>query len=102
MKPGQILLIIGMLRYDRNQTHTRGQAALKGRWKSTAMQTDVWLLRVPHATGSLSKAMHQIVGRWKSNVGIYVRHLQMVQTLAAVLKSDDPARVIDNFKRKRI
>ena len=38
----------------------RGKQALKEAG-ITAMLTDVVALRVPHATGSLSKAMHQIV-----------------------------------------
>ena len=38
----------------------KGRTALKEAG-ITAMLTDVVALRVPHATGSLSKAMHQIV-----------------------------------------
>ena len=38
----------------------KGRASLKDAG-ITAMLTDVVALRVPHATGSLSKAMHQIV-----------------------------------------
>ena len=37
----------------------------------TAMLTDVVAIRVPHATGSLSKAMHALVES-KSECGIYV------------------------------
>ena len=49
----------GMLRMIVSDPH-KGRAALKENG-ITAMLTDVVALRVPHATGSLSKAMHQIV-----------------------------------------
>ena len=49
----------GMLRMIVSDPH-KGRAALKDEG-ITAMLTDVVALRVPHATGSLSKAMHQIV-----------------------------------------
>ena len=49
----------GMLRMIVSDPH-KGRAALKEEG-ITAMLTDVVALRVPHATGSLSKAMHQIV-----------------------------------------
>ena len=48
----------GMLRMIVSDPH-KGKAALKDAG-ITAMLTDVVALRVPHATGSLSKAMHQI------------------------------------------
>ena len=48
-----------MLRMIVSDPH-KGKAALKDAG-ITAMLTDVVTLRVPHATGSLSKAMHQIV-----------------------------------------
>ena len=53
-------------------------------------------LRVPHATGSLSKAMHQIV-EGEINVE-YMYAFANGADAAAVLKSDDPARVIDILK----
>ena len=62
----------------------------------TAMLTDVVALRVPHATGSLSKAMHQIV-EGEINVE-YMYAFANGADAAAVLKSDDPARVIDILK----
>ena len=49
----------GMLRMIVSNPH-KGRLALKEAG-ITAMLTDVVALRVPHATGSLSKAMHQIV-----------------------------------------
>ena len=59
----------------------------------TAMLTDVVALRVPHATGSLSKAMHQIVD---GEVNIeYMYAFANGQDASAVLKTDDPARVVD-------
>ena len=62
----------------------------------TSMLTDVVALRVPHATGSLSKAMHQIVD---GEVNIeYMYAFANGDDAAAVLKSDDPARVIDILK----
>ena len=71
----------GMLRMIVSDPH-KGRMALK-EVGITSMLTDVVALRVPHATGSLSKAMHQIVDG---------------DDAAAVLKSDDPARVIDILK----
>ena len=72
----------GMLRMITSDPH-KGRAALKEAG-ITAMLTDVVALRVPHETGSLAKAMHQIVAN-----GV---------DAAAVLKSDDPGRVIDILK----
>ena len=68
----------GMLRMIVSDPH-KGKAALKDAG-ITAMLTDVVALRVPHATGSLSKAFANGADA------------------AAVLKSDDPARVIDILK----
>ena len=62
----------------------------------TAMLTDVVALRVPHETGSLAKAMHQIV---EGEVNIeYMYAFANGVDAAAVLKSDDPGRVIDILK----
>ena len=73
----------------------KGRAALKDAG-ITAMLTDVVALRVPHATGSLSKAMHQIV---EGDVNIeYMYAFANGTDAAAVLKSDDPGRVIDILK----
>ena len=58
----------------------------------TSMLTDVVALRVPHATGSLSKAMHEIV-----QAGINVEYMYAFANGAdasAVLKSDDPEKVV--------
>ena len=60
------------------------------------MLTGVVALRVPHATGSLSKSMHQIV-EGEINVE-YMYAFANGADAAAVLKSDDPARVIDILK----
>lgn len=60
------------------------------------MLTDVVALRVPHETGSLAKAMHQIV---EGEVNIeYMYAFANGVDAAAVLKSDDPGRVIDILK----
>ena len=59
----------------------------------TAMLTEVVALRVPHATGSLSKAMHQIV---EGEVNIeYMYTFANGGDASAVLKCDDPVRVVD-------
>ena len=84
----------GMLRMIVSDPH-KGKAALKDAG-ITAMLTDVVALRVPHATGSLSKAMHQIV-EGEINVE-YMYAFANGADAAAVLKSDDPARVIDILK----
>ena len=84
----------GMLRMIVSDPH-KGRAALKNEG-ITAMLTDVVALRVPHATGSLRKAMHQIV---EGEVNIeYMYAFANGSDAAAVLKSDDPARVIDILK----
>ena len=73
----------------------RGKQALKDAG-ITAMLTDVVALRVPHATGSLAKAMHQLVD---GEVNIeYMYAFANGRDAAAVLKSDDPGRVIDILK----
>ena len=57
------------------------------------MLTDVIALRVPHETGSLSRAMHQIVD---GDVNIeYMYAFANGEDASAVLKCDDPARVVD-------
>ncbi|MEZ3486818.1 MAG: amino acid-binding protein [Lachnospiraceae bacterium] len=74
----------------------KGRSALKEAG-ITAMLTDVVALRVPHATGSLSKAMHQIV---EGAVNVeYMYAFANGNDAAAVLKSDDPDRVTDILKR---
>ena len=70
----------------------KGRASLK----DAGMLTDVVALRVPHATGSLSKAMHQIV---EGRVNIeYMYAFANGSDAAAVLKSDDPLKVVDILK----
>ena len=81
----------GMLRLIVSDPH-KGRAALKEAG-ITAMLTDVVALRVPHATGSLNKAMHQIVDG-EVNMCAFANGADA----AAVLKSDDPGRVIDILK----
>ena len=84
----------GMLRMIVSDPN-KGRAALKEEG-ITAMLTDVVALRVPHATGSLSKAMHQIVDG-EVNVE-YMYAFANGSDAAAVVKSDQPARVIDILK----
>ena len=60
------------------------------------MLTDVVALRVPHATGSLSKAMHYLV-----TGGVNVEYMYAFANgndAAAVLKSDDPGKVVEILK----
>lgn len=84
----------GMLRMIVSEPH-KGRAVLKEAG-ITAMLTDVVALRVPHATGSLSRAMHQLVD---GEVNIeYMYAFANGNDAAAVLKSDDPGRVIDILK----
>lgn len=84
----------GMLRMIVSDPHL-GRSALKEAG-ITAMLTDVVALRVPHATGSLSRAMHQIV---EGEVNVeYMYAFANGSDAATVLKSDDPARVIDILK----
>lgn len=62
----------------------------------TSMITDVVALRVPHAIGSLSKAMHEIV-----QAGINVEYMYAFANGAdasAILKSDDPLKVVEVLK----
>lgn len=81
----------GMLRMIVSNPH-KGRLALKEAG-ITAMLTDVVALRVPHAAGSLSRAMHQIV-EGKVNVE-YMYAFANGSDAAAVLKSDDPDRVTE-------
>ena len=75
----------GMLRMIVSDPH-KGRMALK-EVGITSMLTDVVALRVPHATGSLNKAMHQIVD---GEVNIeYMYAFANGADAAAVLKSDD-------------
>ena len=73
----------------------KGKAVLKEAG-ITSMLTDVVALRVPHATGSLSKAMHEIVA-----AGINVEYMYAFANGAdasAVLKSDNPEKVVTVLK----
>ena len=84
----------GMLRMIVSEPH-KGRAVLKEAG-ITAMLTDVVALRVPHATSSLSRAMHQLVD---GEVNIeYMYAFANGSDAAAVLKSDAPGRVIDILK----
>lgn len=73
----------------------KGKAVLKEAG-ITSMLTDVVALRVPHATGSLSKAMHEIM-----EGGVNVEYMYAFANGAdasAVLKSNDPAKVVTILK----
>lgn len=84
----------GMLRMIVSEPE-KGKAALKESG-ITSMLTDVVALRVPHAAGSLSKAMHQIV-EGRVNVE-YMYAFANGSDAAAVLKSDDPEKVVEILK----
>lgn len=84
----------GMLRMIVSEPQ-KGRMALKAEG-ITAMLTEVVALRVPHATGSLSKAMHLIV---EGNVNVeYMYAFANGGDAAAVLKSDDPDKVVEILK----
>ena len=84
----------GMLRMIVSDPH-KGWMVLK-EVGITAVLTDLVGLRVPHATGSLAKAMHQLV---EGEVNIeYMYAFANGSDAAAVLKSDEPGRVIDILK----
>lgn len=58
----------------------------------TSMLTDVVALRVPHATGSLSKAMHELVRQ-----GVNVEYMYAFANgsdASAVMKTDEPEKAI--------
>lgn len=81
----------GMLRMIVSDPN-KGRAVLKENG-ITSMLTDVVALRVPHASGSLSKAMHQIV---EGEVNVeYMYAFANGEDASAVIKSDDPTRVVD-------
>lgn len=73
----------------------KGKAALKEAG-ITSMLTDVVALRVPHAAGSLSRAMHQIV-EGKINVE-YMYAFANGSDAAAILKSDAPDKAAEVLK----
>ena len=81
----------GMLRMIVSDPN-KGKAVLREHG-ITAMLTDVVALRVPHETGSLSKAMHQIMEGEINVEDLYA--FANGADASAVLKCDDPARVVD-------
>ena len=73
----------------------KGKAVLKEAG-ITSMLTDVIALRVPHATGSLSKAMHAIMVE-----GINIEYMYAFANgsdASAILKSDAPEKVVSVLK----
>ena len=74
----------------------RGKQALKEAG-ITAMLTDVVALRVPHATGSLSKAMHQIV---EGEVNIeYMYAFSEGDTARTIIRPTDLPRCIEILQK---
>lgn len=70
----------------------KGRAVLKEIGIS-AMLTDVVALRVPHATGSLGKAMHALL---EGDINVeYMYAFANGEDASAVLKADDPIRAVD-------
>lgn len=81
----------GMLRMIVNDPQ-KGREVLK-QAEITAMLTEVVALRVPHETGSLARAMHEIV---KNEVNVeYMYAFANGSDASAVIKSDDPVRVVN-------
>ena len=81
----------GMLRMIVSDPH-KGRVVLKDAG-ITAMLTDVVAFRVSHDTGSLSRAMHRLV---EGEINIeYMYAFANGEDAAAVLKSDEPVRVVD-------
>ena len=73
----------------------KGKAVLKEAG-ITSMLTEVVALRVPHATGSLSKAMHELM---EGGVNIeYMYAFANGDDASAVLKSDDSTKVVNILK----
>ena len=63
----------------------------------TAMITEVVALRVPHATGSLSRAMHLIVEE-----GLNIEYMYAFangEDASAVLKTDDPEKLVETLRK---
>ena len=84
----------GMLRLIVSDPH-KGRAALKEAG-ITAMLTDVVALRVPHATGSLNKAMHQIVD---GEVNIeYMYAFANGEDASAVVKTENMDKAVQVLK----
>lgn len=81
----------GMLRMIVSDPN-KGRSVLKENGFSAKL-TDVVALRVPHSTGSLSRAMHQIA---QGEINIeYMYAFANGADASAVLKTDDPARLVD-------
>lgn len=81
----------GMLRMIVNDPE-KGRDVLKAA-DITAMLTDVVAIRVPHAIGSLAKAMHEIVGG-----GVNVEYMYAFANgsdASAVIRSNDADKVIE-------
>ncbi len=74
---------------------TKGKAVLKEAG-ITSMLTEVVALRVPHASGSLSKAMHALV---QGGVNVeYMYAFANGEDASAVMKSDDPIKAVTILK----
>ena len=88
----------GMLRLIVSDPH-KGRAALKEAG-ITAMLTDVVALRVPHATGSLSKAMHQIVD---GEVNIeYMYAFSQGDAANVIIRPDDVNKCAEVLKANKL
>lgn len=73
----------------------KGKAVLKEAG-ITAMLTDVIALRVPHATGSLSKAMHELV---QGSINVeYMYAFANGADASAVMKSNDAEKAVTILK----
>lgn len=73
----------------------KGKAVLKEKG-ITAMLTEVVALRVPHASGSLSKAMHLLL---ENNINVeYMYAFANGKDASAVLKTEAPLQAVDILK----
>ena len=88
----------GMLRMIVSDPH-KGRMALK-EVGITSMLTDVVALRVPHATGSLSKAMHQIVD---GEVNIeYMYAFSQGDAANVIIRPDDVNKCAEVLKANKL
>ena len=70
----------------------KGKAVLKAAG-ITSMLTEVVALRVPHASGSLAKAMHALVS---GDINVeYMYAFANGDDASAVMKSDDPEKAVE-------
>ena len=90
----------GMLRLIVSDPH-KGRAALKEAG-ITAMLTDVVALRVPHATGSLNKAMHQIVDGEVNIEYMYAFIGKSDKGALVIVRVENPEKALEVLKDENV